>query len=226
VSATIVALGVIVCSTLGLGDTLITAEPDAESAAEQPTASEPTAPLDEAEIGRRLEQASDALRDYSIALISFQIDFSRLPAHVPGSDEPSPAFGVAGHAHVPMFCLQTPHSRQPQTYTLTTPIAYLHTLTEDPFGAPLVGQSPTTSPPLLLPFAYATARDGWILGSRGPDGDWDADFALFRGEGALEDRARFDPFTYDPTNGLASSGDLLAFDHSLTSGAASTMDRP
>jgi hypothetical protein len=101
---------------------------------------------------------------------------------------------------------------------LTTPVAYLTAYFPDPFAATR-GDT----------FAYFTDGGGWILVSPGPDGDFD----LMMDEGDLDYSERNDTiervydssvpqpslalrtgagprgaFTYDPTNGTGSSGDV------------------
>jgi type II secretory pathway pseudopilin PulG len=61
-------------------------------------------------------------------------------------------------------------------------------------------------------FAYWSASDEgpWILISRGPDGDFDLNLDVVRRalEGSPPRIEDLSGFTYDPTNGIASSGDV------------------
>lgn len=65
--------------------------------------------------------------------------------------------------------------------------------------------------PYSQPLAFYRWSEKWVLVSRGPDGRLDIEPALGHSHG--EDNAvglahRLAPFTYDPTNGSSSAGDL------------------
>lgn len=89
-------------------------------------------------------------------------------------------------------------------HRLTTPIAYLTNLPEDVFAS---------EPGTLL--RYQRRGDGWIIGSFGPDRDdatggdlrWDRPIDLYEPESPVPG-AKLIPFTYDPSNGINSEGDL------------------
>lgn len=79
----------------------------------------------------------------------------------------------------------------------TTRIQYLDEIPRDPF-----------SPEGKLPFAYAAKDGGWILFSPAYDGKYDIDPQTdYCGEDWTSAVKRLAPKTYDPTNGLGSSGD-------------------
>lgn len=83
---------------------------------------------------------------------------------------------------------------------ITTPIAYVTSIFPDPF-ATLNG----------LPFAYASTPDNWIAYSAGPDSDYDIEDPvglLIRSETDYDLVRALFPYTYDPTNGSVSNGDV------------------
>jgi len=85
--------------------------------------------------------------------------------------------------------------------SLTTPVAYQLRLWDDPF-APQGG----------MPFVYHADREGWILISPGPDREYDiADPAAVYDSAIPQPSAHLlagGPWTYDPTNGTVSRGDV------------------
>jgi len=92
-------------------------------------------------------------------------------------------------------------------WVVTTPLAYIIELPPDPFTVE------TGKTPLL--FRYATdGKTCWILASNGPDGDADVNVILFPAPQVANGkpeifRARFGDLLYDPSNGIASNGDLV-----------------
>jgi hypothetical protein len=83
---------------------------------------------------------------------------------------------------------------------LTTPIAYITSIFPDPFST-VNG----------LPFAYAASDNYWILYSAGPDSDYDIENPvelLARTETGYDISYALFPYTYDPTNGTDSNGDV------------------
>lgn len=58
------------------------------------------------------------------------------------------------------------------------------------------------------PMRYATAADRFILACSGPDGAWNLDLRTWRPEMTEADPA-LSNFTYDPTNGTFSPGDVI-----------------
>jgi len=81
---------------------------------------------------------------------------------------------------------------------LTTPIAYLleWSATEDPF-----------SPEGIQVALPGPEGSDWVLLSAGPDRHWDVQEELFLAPLSLSQLLRLQ---YDPTNGLISSGDIMA----------------
>jgi len=95
------------------------------------------------------------------------------------------------------------NNRYPRTlYQLTTPVMYITSIPEDPHAG--------TGFQTILDY-HTDYRGKWILRSLGPDRDADADLQYLVGQAQDADaaRARYQMFEYDPTNGTASSGDIL-----------------
>ncbi|MCX7016357.1 MAG: GYF domain-containing protein [Candidatus Sumerlaeota bacterium] len=155
-------------------------------------------------------RAKSDMRSMATALESYYVDNNDYPACT--SDPALKAFGdKAGQAkelrNVPTFALCRPGARM---MTLTAPMAYVTGFVPDPF-----------SPAGSATFGYYTDAKhiGWILWSPGPDGTYDLNMdniaqlyvphisqpstTLIAGTNAAG-RA----FTYDPTNGAASVGDI------------------
>jgi hypothetical protein len=91
---------------------------------------------------------------------------------------------------------------------MTTPIDCLTSLPTDFFRP----EDCENFPDKLYAFK-SDPEGGWILGSRGPDGDWDIDYInaydLSKGEEACPGNPDYlYTWTYDPTNGTWSSGDI------------------
>ena len=80
---------------------------------------------------------------------------------------------------------------------LTTPVAYLDSLTTD-----------RLSPNQLFPFAYFTDGKGWILFSPGLDGHYDINPAVDYASSRTKASKSLLSHTYDPTNGSGSNGDI------------------
>src|SRR5690606_38889862 len=84
---------------------------------------------------------------------------------------------------------------------LTTPVAYMSALLIDPFG-------PASK---VTPYIYHREKWGFILISAGPDMDYDiTDPAeVYSGlPGEPGEKLIGGPWTYDPTNGTISNGDV------------------
>jgi len=80
---------------------------------------------------------------------------------------------------------------------VTTPVSYMSSLFTDPF-----------SKDALFPYVYWRTDDRWLMASPGFDLDYDlpADFTLVGDRGLL--LGRLLDYTYDPTNGYRSNGDV------------------
>ncbi len=153
------------------------------------------------------------MRSMATGIEAYSVDNAWYPAHtgirelmIGIDDVPAEiAFGTTFRRYLGRF----------EAMTLTTPVAYLTDYPLDPFAEPVAA-----------PFRYYATLDnvGWILASFGPDADWreggDIEFdnatiatvyvprfatpssTLLTGAG------RRGAYTYDPTNGLFSHGDV------------------
>lgn len=158
----------------------------------------------EAQVRSKVSRAKADLKTVVTGLEMYRVDFNAYPTHhysaVPGSTR---EFHLGGT--VPAFAQPDPNwdGRNP----LTTPIAYLTSMPQDPFlsqkqGPPEVREylyvnwayALERNPPSSLVSAFELAREeygGYRLHSRGPDRDG-PDSGL----------------PYDPTNGTVSLGDI------------------
>lgn len=84
---------------------------------------------------------------------------------------------------------------------ITSPTAYLPSVFPDYFS-PFSG--------VRVPLAYAVGNERFLVWSCGPDGDYDIQNPIPLMEGTSEEaQARLSGFSYDPTNGGHSSGDIF-----------------
>jgi len=146
-------------------------------------------------------------RSLATALEAYYVDNSAYPAWSRG------ALGVKGFLtpghpsyNVPTFRVWATKAEFNTFTTLTTPLAYLTDYFSDLFVPDVNGVS----------FSYYSDDNGWILISPGPDGIYDIDppdiydssvsqpsFKLLTGT-----NSQGMAFTYDPTNGAISPGDV------------------
>lgn len=118
------------------------------------------------------------------------------------SEDPTSAFhGLEPPVQrVPTFRLRA-NDGEVDFASLTTPVAYLERLWNDPFGPGRRG----------MPYAYIADGDGYLLISTGVDQDYDIPAAPFTPANPVAQWARMIPHLYDPTNGSLSSGDVVRF---------------
>jgi hypothetical protein len=151
---------------------------------------QPRPPLD-------VNRVRSDMRAMTVALETYSIDFNDYPPSVNAGDPRSINRGDPLMSQMPSFA-------EP---ALTTPIAYITGLFQDP------------SATSWATFAYERFAPSdpwhglfgdWVLLSPGPDGDWDLTILTQRR------RARQRPTVagvvdnlFDPTNGLTSSGDIV-----------------
>lgn len=141
------------------------------------------------------------MRSCATALESFHVDHKRYPPH-------SPAIEHGALGRVPLLTPESlansrgvgmPSFSLTELPNLTTPIAYIASHFPDPLNRAKG-----------MTFGYWTdGEQGWILISTGPDGDYDLN-PPEKFYDALSERpsARLLERTYDPTNGVASDGDI------------------
>lgn len=167
----------------------------------------------------RVSRAKADMRSPATALDSYFLDHRALPPSqpvpAPGAERAAGSLGSAGGLPP----------------ALTTPVAYLASFLPDPFS-PTKGES----------LRYHARGDEFLLFSAGPDRRFDIpdpNFALeadgVPGPGGPESeprrrrelelaRVRLVPFTYDPTNGATSAGDVWR--HGVSSPAPAAAARP
>lgn len=171
------------------------------------------------------------MRSLATAIEAYYVDNNAYPAFAVGFQSVNASLGSAHPAFgLPTFSQPQMQSPGGVLMSLTTPIAYITTFPRD-VGAP-AGQSPGGRRPTFLYWCVGLNRAdtrslygasvvkngaGWILVSTGPDGDYD-----LAGEWDVYDPTIFQPsarllggvnkrgsaFTYDPTNGTVSNGDI------------------
>lgn len=146
----------------------------------------------EAQTRSRVSMVRSHMRSLATALETYYIDVNSYPAM--SSDPRTSIFGNAqASLPVPGFRMQAGS----RVMTLTTPVAYITNLPEDPFSTVAGGT-----------YAYYTPGPrGFILISPGPDGDWDLDPAIYDPTIAQPSDDLLH-FTWDPTNGTVSDGDI------------------
>ena len=145
-----------------------------------------------AQIRAKVARAVGDLRTVAVALESYRVDRNAYPP-------------------TPLDALQ---SRDWRLSRLTTPVAYMASLTMEVFVRD--GEIPETYPywsdglndamkysPMYYFLTYEKERTGnWALFSRGPDKNYEA--AVEEGGGGLL-------IYYEPTNGITSNGDVMRF---------------
>lgn len=121
----------------------------------------------------------------------------------------------AGAYHIHTFRVWSNEAEAKSFWTLTTPVAYLSSYLEDPFADTKE-----------VTFGYYADAKGWILYSWGPDRDenrrdnWDIEpdvEVIYRSEisqpsntliAGTSSAPAHEAYTYDPTNGTVSPGDI------------------
>jgi len=180
-------------------------------------------------IGQQVIRVRADLRSMATAIETYYIDNNRYPTQTSDllqSIHAQFAEQLSDHrgAGVPTFRRATPRPggdgmvRDPaervpvpmgqRLHTLTTPIAYFSSYPGDPF-APVGGMTYNYFDATAPASAGGQAARGWIVWSPGPNGDYDLDLSAYDPRLSIEEnRARLAPFTYDPTNGAVSRGDI------------------
>ena len=135
------------------------------------------------------------MRSIATALESYFIDEDSYPGgmalerFVPGGGVELAAIERASGEAKP-----TPAGRFFVPLALTTPVAYVNEIYGDPFGN--------------HPIAYAAVGEHWMLVSPGPDRVFQIDPETDFDPEAKDPTAGLVPYTYDPTNGITSGGDI------------------
>ena len=132
-------------------------------------------------------------RTLSTAIEAYFVDNYAYPAWSVGP-------GSLNGNEYPSFML---HTSQNGLETITTPVAYTKAYFRDPF-----------SPRGKLMLNYFRAEYSWILWSAGPDGDYDIDLNVVQNKidwNVSQPAPESLLYSYDPTNGTLSSGDIIRF---------------
>jgi hypothetical protein len=163
----------------------------------------------------KVSQARSDMRAIATALEAYFVDNMHYPAWAKG-DQGANAFAGphAGAYHIHTFRIWRDEGERGIFRTLTTPIPYLPSYLRDPFASTRGAY-----------YGYYCDLNGWVLYSWGPDMDenqrnkWDLEpdvetayrsvfaqptLTLLAGTSSLSGEA----YTYDPTNGTISPGDI------------------
>lgn len=163
----------------------------------------------EAQTRAKVSRARADLRAMATALEMYYVDTNDYPAW---SDDPRQnAFGPEAGAvrnlrQVPTFRMR----HDADLMTLTTPVTYITDYFDDPFSPDSMHTFAfySVNPPESNP----SAPSGWVMWGRGPDRTFDLNLNLVS---SLYDPAAPDPFealvefSFDPTNGTVSRGDII-----------------
>ncbi len=177
----------------------------------------------EAQVRSKVSRVKADQRSMATALEAYYVDNNLYPDHAGGSDlvgtsADSMTDAANGDDTLPSRTFRLINADAPNLGTLTTPVAFITQYFSDPF-ADTRGRT----------FRYFQKRQGWILGSFGPDADelLDGDLGWGVGTWSISDTDAANSIetiydititqpsellltagTYDPTNGTVSSGDV------------------
>lgn len=185
----------------------------------------------EAQYRARIARARTDMRSLSIAIEAYYVDNSCYPPFAVGMNSVNGPFGSNHPAFsLPTFSLAQSENGRVTVPSLTSPVAYITGFPTDPL--PKAAEKAVRAKPTFLYWCVGPNRrdtrdlygpgrtvsgEGWILVSTGPDGDYD-----LAGEWDVYDPSQTQPsmqliagtnkkgfaFTYDPTNGTVSNGDM------------------
>jgi prepilin-type N-terminal cleavage/methylation domain-containing protein len=147
----------------------------------------------------RVSRARADQRSIAVALESYCTDNGAYPAMRPMVDFTTNIRKLAKIGGANLSTIE-PGIGESALHGLTTPVAYINALYADPFLHLITKDS--------ISFAYYTDGTGWILISPGPDEDFDIIPRKFYVSTLENPHIPLLPFTYDPTNGTVSDGDV------------------
>lgn len=131
-------------------------------------------------------------------LEAYRADRNSYPGTRPLSSFSHDLVGLANAGGTSVTTFEPGVGPAPALAGLTTPVPYLPAIFPDAFARER-----------NLPFGYFPRPDGWVITSAGPDaGIYDIDTERVGSAGILETIQMILPFTYDPTNGILSPGDV------------------
>lgn len=154
-----------------------------------------------------LARVEKDLKTYELAFETFKIDQNAYPLWSPKlSNNVWGGLVPEGTdlGRLPTF--KTPSNLKMEAM-LTTPIAYISEFFEDPFS-PIEGAT-------YLYWTPGGTRDAWVVWSPGPDRDFDMQLSDLESSYKIQRSGEISVFetmfelTYDPTNGIVSSGDIF-----------------
>ncbi|MFH0794243.1 MAG: hypothetical protein V2A74_09465 [bacterium] len=150
----------------------------------------------EAGVRSKVSRARADMRSLATAMEAYYVDNNAYPAWTTDPAKSS-RYQRPVEPPIPSFVRKT---YQSSVMTLTTPIAYITTLMEDPFAGP------------KQTFGYYSKsvgnQLGWILFSPGPDGKFDLGWEIYDPSVPQPSLELLTRYTYDPTNGMVSPGDI------------------
>ena len=187
----------------------------------------------EAQVRAKVSRARTDQRSLATAIEAYYVDNNIYPAHATGGQTYN-GYIVASQGHsggaaaLPSFRLNNPLNASMAFMTLTTPVAYITSYPADPFAS---NKGCTFSYGSVFPGDPNTPAGkggvGWILWSFGPDvdeykGNTPSDSPYFIYNPAASEPSLIlltgsendggdsgqNQFTYDPTNGTVSGGDI------------------
>lgn len=159
----------------------------------------------------KVSRVNADMRSFALAVEAYYINHDSYPAWAIGVGSANSFAGPsAGVYHIPTFRIWKNDTEKNTFYTLTTPIAYVGMYFPDPFAGTQ-----------MATFGYYSDGKGWILWSRGPDMECDLYPDIVEGlyrsdipQPSLEllcgssSVGAHHAYTYDPTNGTISPGDI------------------
>jgi hypothetical protein len=180
----------------------------------------------EAQTRAQVSRTRNDMRSLATAIEAYNVDHNVYPAFSVGPDSVNGNLRTSNVASaLPSFRAPEIVQGKPRFATLTTPVAYATSLPRDVFSP---GQEATfvfwsVEPGHPDPSGKIVGKDsptsgtGWILVSPGPDGDYDVPVSWDVYDPRLPQpsprlmggaNANNQAFTYDPTNGTESGGDI------------------
>jgi len=135
------------------------------------------------------------LRTLEAAVLAYRVDHQALPRTMPlrlFTED------YATASKIKALNATTLDSGSARRAGLTTPVAYIAALPEDPFQKILIG----------LPMAAIVDGDRMLLFSAGPDSIYDTPQSVKLAGDEAAILAGLLPWSYDPTNGIVSPGDI------------------
>ncbi len=144
----------------------------------------------------KLSDTEEKMRTVATALATYYIDNNAYPLSTNDPAATSTSILITGDiaAIIPSDAVPTFAN-----YSLTTPVAYLHQMPKDPH----------TSESAPFAYTYISHPNRWLLWSPGPDGEYEVNWTEFRMDTEWPSPEFLARYSYDPTNGAVSAGDVI-----------------